>query len=293
MFIRRSLLALVACLLAPVLHAQLEVNLSLPRHVYLAYEPMVATVSITNLAGRDVTLQDTDSDQWFSFQIKSDDDTLVGPRDPKYQLPPLVIPAGRTVKRSVDLLRLYPVNEYAQYRIQAAIFFAGSGHYFSSDPTSVLVSDGRQLWQQTVGVPAGVEGAGSTRKVTLLAFRRPKDDMLYVRVEDPDAGLIYTTKALGRLLSTDTPQTLFDNQNQLHILQLIGPKTYLTSTIGLNGELVDQKNYTTQHYPPRLVKADTGDVMVKGGDPVIAQVQQPNATPPPKLSDRPPGLPID
>jgi len=293
MFTRRSLLVLAVLLFAGTLHAQIQVRLDIPRHVYLAYEPMVVTISITNLAGRDVVLQDSGNDRWFGFQIQSGEDTLIGPRDPNYHLSPLVIPAGRTVKRKLDLLQLYPVNEYAQYRINASIFFAGANRYFSSNSMSVLVTDGRLVWEQTVGVPAGVQGAGSNRKYTLLAFRQPKDDMLYARIEDPDAGMIYGTIPLGRLLTTDEPQAVLDRQNQLHVMELIEPKTYLCSTLGLNGEMVEQKTYTTLRVPPKLVKSDTGDVIVKGGQPVVEPTQQANATPPPKLSDRPPGMPME
>ncbi|MGC3988406.1 MAG: hypothetical protein QM796_01730 [Chthoniobacteraceae bacterium] len=297
MFTRRSLLAflmaLTALLVAVPVHAQLQVRLQFPRHVFLAHEPMIAKITITNLAGRDITLQDTDQERWFSLQIKTGDDTLVPPRDPGYHLPPLVIPAGASVARAINVLQLYPANEYAQYRIQTSIFFAGMGKYFSSQPQTILVTDGRTLWQQTVGVPAGSDGAGSTRTMTMLAFRQPDDDMLYVRVEDHDSGIIYGTIPLGRLINADEPQKTFDSQNQLHVLQLVGPKTYLSSVIGLNGELFEQKSYTTLHYPPRLVKAATGDVDVQGGQPVLAEAQGPNATPPPKLSDRPAGMPID
>src|SRR4051812_2978588 len=55
---RTAAVLLLALVVTGTAHAQLQVELKFPRLQYVAYEPVVATVKITNLAGRDVELHD-------------------------------------------------------------------------------------------------------------------------------------------------------------------------------------------------------------------------------------------
>lgn len=287
---RRTLLAFFALLL-PV-EAQLRVELTIPRRLYLAYEPVVATVTISNLAGRDITLRDHGGQQWFGFQIRTGEDRIIASRSPDYRLDPLTIPAGQQVKRRVNLVELYPVTEYGLYRVRATIYVAEMDRYFSSQPRNIEVSEGRILWQEQVGVPEGYEGAGGHRVLTVLSFRQPKENILYARVQNEEEGVIYCTYPLGRLLAGNDPEIMVDRENQLHIMQVIGPKTWLYSRVGLNGEWFGQKTFVSTKTRPRLARNEIGVVAVKGGredvpfDPAMVA-----DGPPPKISERPPGMP--
>lgn len=148
------------------------------------------------------------------------------------------------------------------------------------------------IWQQTVGVPAGQDGAGGLRTLSLLTFRLARDNRLYVRVEDKDGGVIYSTRQLGPVLSNNPPQAEMDRANCLHILQLVGLKTYLYNKVGLNGEQLAQTVYNAVTTRPNLRRKNDGDVDVAGGK-VDVPAQVPAGVPPQqvtKLSDRPPGL---
>src|SRR5262252_3044966 len=61
----------VACVFVVVAtaEAQIQVDLKFKRLQYIAYEPVVATLSITNMAGRDVDLHDSDGQSWLGFEI--------------------------------------------------------------------------------------------------------------------------------------------------------------------------------------------------------------------------------
>ncbi len=289
---RRIVLFFALLALAPQLHAQIRVDLKISRRLFIAYEPVIATVSITNLTGRDVMLDSVEGQQWFSFQITTGEGSLVPPRQPDYELPPLMIPAGQTLKRKVDLNALYPINDFGLYRVRASILFPEMHRYFSSAQSNIEISEGKVIWQQTVGVPNNMPGAGSNRVISLLTFRQPKDNMLYVRIEDRDADLVYATIPVGRILSNNEPQVQLDLGNQVHILQVAGPKNYLYTQVGLNGEWLGQTTYNETKNRPHLAKLKNGNVEVKGG-----QVEMPvaqtgaGAGTGPKLSDRPKALP--
>jgi hypothetical protein len=275
---------------APGLHAQIDVNLNIERHLYLCYEPIVATVAITNLSGRDLTLEDKAPDKWFSFEILDAQGMPVPPRAADYHLPPLTIPMGQTVKRKVNLVNLYPVTDYGVYHVRALIYSADLDKYFSSGVSGIEVSEGTSIWQQTVGIPDGQKNAGQYRTYSLLSFRQPRDNMLYVRIEDENAGLVYGTFPLGRLINGYEPEEQVDSLSELHILQMIAPKEYLYTRLGPNAEMLGQEDYTDLKTRPHLKRTADGDVAISGGVevlPATAQVMAPG----PKLSDRPAGMP--
>jgi len=57
------------CFAAVPAFAQIQVELKFPRLQYIAYEPVVANLVITNLAGRDIDLRDADGQSWFGFEV--------------------------------------------------------------------------------------------------------------------------------------------------------------------------------------------------------------------------------
>ena len=295
---RRFLLLLSVFLCVQSVQAQIQVSLDIKRRFFMMYEPIVATVTIKNLAGRDLTLADTDTQSWFGFQINRADGQFVPPLNPDYKLNPLTIPMGSTVKRSIILNTLFPVRELGMYRIRSQIYFGPTDKYYPSQLVGIEISEGKTIWQQTVGVPDGVEGAGGQRKISLLSFRQTEYTYLYARVEDTDTGMVYATMPLGRLIAGVEPDIQMDIQNRLHVLQVAGPKVYLYSQVGVNGELLSQDQYGSTKARPSLRRDPSGLVAVVGGE-LQAPPTPSGAAPakggnvPAKLSDRPVLLPAE
>lgn len=288
---RILLFAGVLLAFTPALHAQIQVGLRVTRRLFVVYEPVVATLQIANLTGRDITLEDADGQNWLGFRIRSGEDRLVPPRDLDYKVGPITIGAGQTLKRSVNLVALYPITDMGIYRVQATVYFPELKQFFTSALANVEITDGKLMWQQTVGVPEGQPNAGEYRTFSILSFRQPKDNMLYVRTEDEKAGIIYSTYPVARILTDDQPQYLLDVRNQLHILQLVGPKTFTYTQIGLNGQLLSQGTYIALKTRPHLRKNAAGNITVVGGQQDIPLPPNAGGPPTPKLSDRPPGMP--
>jgi hypothetical protein len=57
--------------LAVAAQAQIQVELKFKRLQYVASEPVMATVKITNLAGRDIDLHDENGQHWFGFAVNA------------------------------------------------------------------------------------------------------------------------------------------------------------------------------------------------------------------------------
>jgi hypothetical protein len=286
------LVAALFCMLAPRSHAQIDVSLDMVHRLYLSYEPIIVTVKITNLSGRDITLRDQAPDKWFSFEVLNASGDPIPPIASDYHLDPLTIPAGETVARKVNLVNLYPVTDYGSYHLRAIIFSDELQSYFGSKGTGFEVSEGQTLWSQKVGIPQGQKDAGQFRTYSLVSFRQTKNLLLYVRVEDDAAGLIYGTYALGALVNGYPPQAQVDALSQLHILEMVAPKEYFYTRIGPDASMLGQQDYTDLKTSPRLKRTAEGDVNISGGIEVLPKSPDANtAATGPKLSDRPAGMP--
>ena len=269
--------------------AQLDVSLEMKRHYFMRGEPIEATVVIRNLAGKDVMLRDADGNQWFGFQITKGSDTPVGPLVADYKNDPQVILSGGSIRRSIDLLKLYPINDYGTYTVRAAVYFQEAGKFITSGAIKMDVSEGRKLWTQTVGVPGAKDGAGEYHLVSLLSFQQPRETTLYARVEDEASGSVLCTYPLGRYVGGTTPGHEFDRENTLHVFQLVGPKQYFLSKIGVNGEWLGQTSWHSEEGRAAVRLKQDGRMVIVGAKRTVD-------TPPPgpevpRLSDRPMALP--
>jgi hypothetical protein len=196
------------------------------------------------------------------------------------------------MKRTVNLQDLYQLGDFGTLKIRANIYLKDASRYFSSRQLAVEFTDGRKIWEQTVGVPEGQDDAGKVRRFTLLTLEHDKGKMLYARIEGEDDGKVYGCYNLGRLVQGIPPEMQFDLGNNLWVLQLVSQKTYFLSKIGVNGQFQAQSTYVTPKSKPYLRKQGDGTLQLVGavrqpretpGDPSVAKV--------PKLSDRPPGFP--
>jgi len=288
----RSVLPLLCVLLfATAAEAQVQVDLQFKRLQYIAYEPVVATIAITNLAGRDIELHDADGQSWLGFEITGSEEQPIGPLSGAKREAPLRIQAGQRVTRQIDLTPLYPVHEYGAYHVRTNIYFADLGKFFYSAPRVFEVTDAHPIWEQTVGVPDGGGASGDARTYSLMTNRFPDHTSLYVRVQDKDAGVVYATYSLGRTVSLEQPQAEIDRSNQLHVLHCAAPRAWSYARIGLNGELLTHSSFMETKTRPRLVHSSNGAIAVQGG--MVDASAQSSGSKAPKLSARPPGAPAN
>lgn len=259
--------------------AQLQVELKFKRGQYVAYEPVVATVRITNLAGRDVDLRDGDGQAWFGFEVNAGENRMLVPRKQTTAEPALHLEVGKTVTRKINLTSLFPVQDFGAYHVRANVYFADLNRFFSSPAKVFQVADARPIWQKAAGVPDGRPGAGEVRAYSLLSSRFPDHTSLYVRVENRSSGIIYATYSLGRIIAYDEPQTELDRANELHVLHCVAPRRWAYSHIGLNGELLSHSIFMETKTRPRLRHAGDGTIAVIGGmpDAKVAQSKKPLA----------------
>jgi hypothetical protein len=272
------------------LQSQVLVDLSIKRVMYLAYEPLLATVRITNLSGNKLLLADVEGKKWFGFEIETLEGRPLPPSDPNYEMEPIQVAPGDSITRTVNLTQLYPITDFGSYRVRATVYAAELSNYFSSPPLTVEITDGRLLWQQTVGTPGTTGLRESTRTISLLSHRLSERTDLYLRIEDKSSGVVYCTHRLGDIISYSKPEIMLDAENIIHVLQNNIPHEFIYSKVGLDGKILDRLSYTAPKTRPQLKRADDGTISVIGGipfDPHAAPATNQIAN----LSDRPIPLP--
>ncbi|MDB6147530.1 MAG: hypothetical protein JWO45_1194 [Spartobacteria bacterium] len=290
----RNWIVLFGALFGLTSHAQgqIQLDLKFQRLQYIAYEPVIATVGITNLAGRDIDLRDTGGQAWFGFEISGSEGQPIAAVTTKLSQPPLKIEAGKRVTQKINLAPLYAVHEFGAYHVRAYIYFGDLSRFFYSPKKVFEVTTARPIWQKTVGVPGGTSASGDVRTYSLLTNRFPNYTALYVRVEDKDSGVVYSTHSLGRIIAMDEPQVQLDRENLLHVLHCGAPRSWTYSRVGLNGEVLAHSSFIETKTRPRLIHSEDGAVTVRGGmAEAPAATQQASQEAAPKLSDRPGEVP--
>ncbi len=271
--------------------AQVRVDIAFKRKLYVMYEPLIATVTINNLSGRPLLLENSDHHHWFGFNIESADGRIIPPINADYALAAAAVGPGEKLTRSVNLTPLFPLHEFGLYRVKASVYAAAFARYFSSPPLAVEITDGRPIWQEVVGMP-GNGGEPDLRTITLLSHKLSRSTRLYVRIENREHGRVYATHQLGQFLTFGRPEVLLDVDNQIHILQNTLPKQFLYTHLGLDGEILAQQAFNDAGSCPSLVKEAGGAVKVAGGRPFTPGVEDPqDEATTDKLGDRPVPLP--
>src|SRR5213082_595242 len=107
---RNAVLFLVFSFIVGAANAQVQVQLKFSRLQYIAYEPLIATVSITNRAGRDIDLHDEPGERWFGFEITGPDGQSIGPAE-RQESPPLHVESSKTVTQKINLTPHFPIQD--------------------------------------------------------------------------------------------------------------------------------------------------------------------------------------
>jgi len=284
----RFTVALAMLLLAISARAQIQVDLKFKRLQYVAYEPVVATMTITNLAGRDIELRDHKGQPWYGFEVTGGEGRNLPPL-PHPAEPALRIAAGTTVTRKINLTPIFPISDLGVYHVRANVFFADLNKFFYARAKVFEVTNARPIWQRTVGDPT----AAGVRTFSLMSNRFPDHTSLYVRVEDKENNLVYATYSLGRMISFDEPHAEVDRENRLHVLHCSAPRIWSYSVINPDGHLLKHETYSQARTTPRLRRTNDARVAVSGG--ILDASASPSArnASVPKISERPLNLPPD
>jgi hypothetical protein len=275
--------------------AQINATLRFPHETYLAGEQVVVTLTVTNLAGRDITLKGgVTEESWCLVQVNAMRGETPNYRSNPPVIPPLSIPAGETVSRTIPLQDFFELPSTGQYRAKVSISYGASRTQFVTPAAFFNMDPGHKIWSTTVGVPEGQPNARAPRLFSVLSLQRREGMFLYAKLENQDTGTHYTPYFLGRMLAAVPPQMQIDRENNLYVLHATSDDTYLLSQIdvatGRSGQAV-YRSKTPRTGRPSLSRQPDGRLAISGGIRVSQEELNERGAPDrAKLSARPEGF---
>jgi len=277
-------LVLASILCGGIAHGQLATSLRLSKAEYLAGEPVVATVSITNHAGRDIEFQGYMDRPWLDFVLTNSRGEPVAPTG-RGIFGKMKLGAGQTVHRQVDLSSMFQLADPGNYAVSGTIRMPGiDAETTVTNRILFSVSPGRPYWSQKVGTGK----FGKLREFRVLNFSGDQKSQLYVQVLDGRTGLPVRTFSLGEALMIRKPSVTVDNSQRMHVLFIATPSAWVHCQIDTDGRLVRRDIH--QRGPqgdPFLITSAKGEVTVGNSipyDPKAAAAKRAKVR---KLSERP------
>lgn len=279
-------LVVVTFALTAMASAQVQVSLRLVKKEVMAGEAVMAHITLTNNSGRELVLQGDGRVSWLDFVIKNDRDIPISTRG-NIQFGPVVIPAGQSLARSIDLNQYYRVNEVGSYSVYTVVRPNPQDRQegFMSNRLLFSATSGQRYWHQRYGF------GGQTREFVVLTNKNDQTTELYVQVLDSTLGTPLRTVSLGGALMFRDPSITLDGVQMLHVLALVSPTMYQHTLVSPNGEVIRQEfHQRAAQGDPSLVTFGDGSVKVANSipyDPKKAAAERAKGH---KASDRPTGF---
>ena len=271
--------------LISVAEAQLATSLRLSKKQYLAGEPVIAVVTVTNHAGRELTFASDGRSQWLNFIIKDARGTNATPRS-KVVFGKMTIKAGETLAREVDLSQHFVITEPGNFNVSAVIRMPGTA-MDGTGTNRVLFnqSPGRRYWSQSVGIPGR---AGESRQFRIINFAGDQKNQIYAQIVDDRTGLMVRTFLLGDSLMLRKPLATVDRQQRMHVMFLATPTMWVHCEIDTNGKLVNRQIHERgPQGDPQLLTFGDGTVRVANSIPYDQKAAAEAKAKVRKASDRP------
>ncbi len=268
--------------------AQVATSLRIAKKLHLAGEPVMAVVTITNHAGRELIFHSDGRFHWLDFIVKNGNGDPVSPKG-RAIFGPMKIGPGETMARDVDLSQHFQLSQPGNFSVAAVIRPTSDNTTgTSTNRVSFTQSAGRLYWSQKVGVSGSTS---HTREYRILNFAGDLKSQIYAQIEDNRTGQFVRTFLLGDVLMLRKPLATVDREQRMHVMFLTTPTMWVHCVINTDGKLVDRKIH--QRGPqgdPQLLTFGDGSVRVANSipyDPKAAAEQRAKIR---KASDRPPVL---
>ena len=275
-------LALVS---AAAAHGQIAATLQLAKTQYVAGEAVMATVTVTNHAGQDLTFRANDRQPWLDFVIKNNGGEPAIPSG-HATFGSVVVPVGQSMSRQVNLSTLFNLAEMGSFSVYGVV-------RNPNDPTEETstnrllfnVTNGRPYWTQKVGVKGD---STKTREFRVLNYSGDQKTELYVQVLDGRTGTAINTFSLGAALMFQKPQITVDRNQVLHVFFLASPTMWMHATVDTNGKLLDRSLHLRPATgDPTLMTQQDGSVTIENSIPYDPQLEAEARAKIHKISDRP------
>jgi len=272
----RTLPWVLACILAPSLWAQVEVDVMLDQQQFLPGETLPIKVRIINHSGQTLALGEDNS--WLRLSVQADDSFVVSRVGEVPVTEPFTLPPSKMATKQVDIAPYFTLTRPGRYRVVASVRIKEWGQTLTSAPASFDVITGTRLWEQVFGLPDArrADGSPEVRKYLLQQANYVRSQIrLYARITDAAEDRTFRVVPIGPMVSFSRPRALVDAVSNLHVLYQSGPRVSTYCEINPYGRVLAYETYEYSGSRPRLSTEEDGSVRVKGG----VRLPQPSDSP--------------
>lgn len=274
----RFLWLLFILLLPAIAKAQVKVELSFPQEQYLAYEPIIAVLKISNQSGQ--SIQFKKNDDWLDFSLQTKSGRIIPKVSELREIEDFELQSGEMATVRVNIEPLFKPTDPGKYSVIATVSIRTWNKNFTSEEVTFDIVTGIKIWEKEFGVPT-TEGENKTpevRKYALLVANFKQNLRLYFRLSSTDEGVVYKMTFLGNLTSISRPECNLDKFNNLHILHQFGAKLFKYTVISPDGKIFVRETHEYVNSRPRLWMDKDGKIFVRGGARKISNDDLPGVT---------------
>ena len=291
---RRFIFSLVAVLVmagvfAAGAQAQLIVQVSMAREAFLLYEPLPVLVTLRNVSGRPIQLDDVGGRHWLDFTVSDENGREVLCLARLQSEGSVTVSPNQSVTRTIDLMPSYDLRSRGVYSVQAVV--DSGGMRTSSSPLRFNITQGREIWTQTLGLPTRDDQPEEYRTFSLQTRREGHSDYLYICVRDARKDIVYGLLETGSYIPLGEPSVRFDKEACLNLLYQSSPRAFGYVRVNPFAQVLDRAVYSDYSSKPELVVDLEGTVTVRGGEKVFPHpdrvLTQEELTPPPPPPSKP------
>ena len=281
-------LALAAFVFVQAAQGQIEATLRLSKIQYVAGEPVIGVLTVTNRAGRVLTFAGDGRSQWLDFLVKDRQSDPI-PLKGRKLFGKMTIKAGQSLSREVDLAQLFQLSEPGNFSVSATVHMPGKEMEGTTTNRVLFTqSSGIRAWSQKIGLPGT---PGNMRDYRLLNFNNEEKSQVYAQIMDPQTGQNIRTFLLGDVLLLRKPLATVDNQQRMHVLFLATPTMWVHCQINSDGKLINRQIHQRgEEGDPQLLTFGDGSVRVANSVVYDAKAAAEMKAKTRKASDRPPGI---
>ncbi|MFD2255170.1 hypothetical protein ACFSSA_00650 [Luteolibacter algae] len=267
-------------------YGQLATSLSLNKKNYVAGEPVIAEVIITNHSGQDLTLSSTRELPWLAFVVTNSRGNPVTTRKLN-AFGALKIKVGESLAKRVDLSEYFMLSSQGNFAASAVIRDPhGKVNGSSTNRLLFNLNPGRTYWTQKVGVKN--DRGAETREMRLITFSNGQKTQLYAQVTDGHTGVPMRTFLLGDAMMLRKPMVTLDSAQRMHVMFLATPSMWVHCQVSADGKLVDRDiHQRASQGDPVLMAYGDGSVRVVNSIPYDPEAVKKEQSTIRKASDRP------
>ena len=248
--------------------AQTRVSLALERTEFLLYEPIEAGVRIDNQSAEPLDMEHlSKGEPWLDFFIVTPENEQIGRVEKVWKPPALSVPPGETSSVTVNLLPWFLIRDSGEYRVTAVVSIGGNR--IVSRPVAFTVVNGVMIWERRFIAPPASDDASQTprpRHYSLLIQRRDDRQVLYVRIQNPEAGRVYCTTPVGSIVNFGEPRTRIDLRGDLHVFHQSGARLFNFTKFSPTGKLLGARYFSNISSTPTMVAVENKETEIVGGE---------------------------